>query len=502
MAITPRPVLVSEPFVDFQSWYNALTGIDVAKVQRFPTTGLATTASDTPDLHTHTSAGIIYTGNYLYHLLADKDDTHVVAATGLTRRDIIQISKYNFTGATTITPDISVFDSTIGGLVRVGVHTPGKDYVVGDVLTLVQAGASAGTVTVKEVDGDGGVLLVELRAGGTLYSVASDLSVTGGTGTLCKLNIEEITTYGQTVMTFNRYALMEKGYDPSYGTDTPAIKLGVDNIGLVLTANSTPGVYTYLTPGSVKVGSDTYTLATGNRNTHTLATAGNHKYDIVELKLSDGSVKVLAGSLVALAATPVVPTVEAGYIIVGTVYVDETSVANADIKQDNLVNYRTGDLVDVIVSSVENKMVIASASWENGTLTLVVNGDFATNSGVKFDVPFVTGIVSIKKGFEKATGAAVPLPDLGNISLAEVGTAVAPITDATSAITTAMIVDTRTVTWLARPDSMSVAETTAMETACANEVRTFISGVQTPINNTVKDMETIVQFNKDEMKTI
>ncbi len=57
----------------------------------------------------------------------------------------------------------------------------GTGYTVNDVLTVVQAGASGGTVTVTSVAG-GVITGISLTTGGTGYSVADGLAVTGGTG--------------------------------------------------------------------------------------------------------------------------------------------------------------------------------------------------------------------------------------------------------------------------------------------------------------------------------
>lgn len=71
----------------------------------------------------------------------------------------------------------------------VGVHTAGAGYTVDDWLTIVQAGASDGSVRAATVDGGGGVTSAVMVNGGENYSVAAGLATTGGTGTGCKISI-------------------------------------------------------------------------------------------------------------------------------------------------------------------------------------------------------------------------------------------------------------------------------------------------------------------------
>jgi hypothetical protein len=408
-----RPIKLCEPIPDFWTWYEELTGIDVSKVERVPTTGLETTASDTPDLHTHTSAGIIYTDGYLYHLHAEKDDTHVVAGTGLERRDIIQISRYNFSGSTAVVPASSAY------------------------------------------------------ASGT----------------------------GKTTMTFALAELIAKGYDQQ------TLKLKTDNIGLVVTASSTPDNKTYIIPGSVIVAGSTYTLAAKATNTHTLADAGKHKYDKIELKLSDGSLKILAGTQVVIAGPAVVPTTEAGYIAVAVVYVNETSIRAVDI-EDQLPAYRTGDIIDTIVSAANNYMVIGSASWNVNVLTIVVAGDFATNDGVKFDVAFRTGVVSIKKGIEHASASTVPIADLGQIKIAEVGTETTPFDDSTTEVTSDMIVDCRSETWLYRTFPLTSEESDKAVYDASDLTYDYIEPIRGPVSDASTDIPALIIWAMDENATL
>jgi len=64
----------------------------------------------------------------------------------------------------------------------------GSGYTLNDVLTVVQTGASGGTVTASAV-ADGVVTEITLTTGGTGYIADSGLATTGGTGTGCTIEI-------------------------------------------------------------------------------------------------------------------------------------------------------------------------------------------------------------------------------------------------------------------------------------------------------------------------
>jgi phage tail sheath protein FI len=75
----------------------------------------------------------------------------------------------------------------------VTLNTAGAGYKAGDVLTLVQTGASGATVTVNSVSGAGAVLTFMLSAGGTGYTTGTGLNVTGGNGTGATFNYSPLT---------------------------------------------------------------------------------------------------------------------------------------------------------------------------------------------------------------------------------------------------------------------------------------------------------------------
>lgn len=96
-------------------------------------------------------------------------------------------------------PEFSIKAVTLGtaagGLFTVASGASlGTGYVVGDVLTVTQGGASGGTVTVSAINGSGGVTGLNPQATtlGTGYAVASGLATTGGTGTGAQVNITAV----------------------------------------------------------------------------------------------------------------------------------------------------------------------------------------------------------------------------------------------------------------------------------------------------------------------
>ncbi len=75
----------------------------------------------------------------------------------------------------------------------------GVNYKVGDLVTVVQPGASYGVLTVLTVGSSGQVLTLGTAIGnqGTSYSVANNLSVTGGSGTGLEV---DVTAIGETLL--------------------------------------------------------------------------------------------------------------------------------------------------------------------------------------------------------------------------------------------------------------------------------------------------------------
>lgn len=98
----------------------------------------------------------------------------------------------------------SIFTGTVGG-------SGGTGYVVNDVLTVVQSGASGGMFTVTAV-GSGGVITAVSptpTSPGTGYSVANNLSTTGGTGTGAEIDITAVAPSGTSDLSLIFYQVSE-----------------------------------------------------------------------------------------------------------------------------------------------------------------------------------------------------------------------------------------------------------------------------------------------------
>lgn len=85
-------------------------------------------------------------------------------------------------------PILAGVTSATGTVASLTVDNPGITYLVGDVLTLIQSGASGATVTVTALVSDRGVASVTLTTVGTGYKTGL-ASVTGGTGTGATFNV-------------------------------------------------------------------------------------------------------------------------------------------------------------------------------------------------------------------------------------------------------------------------------------------------------------------------
>jgi hypothetical protein len=79
-------------------------------------------------------------------------------------------------------------------LKTLALNAPGSGYHVGDILTIVHAGASGGTVTVLTVDGSGDItsLSPAITTPGTGYAIAAGCAVTGGYGTSATIDVSAI----------------------------------------------------------------------------------------------------------------------------------------------------------------------------------------------------------------------------------------------------------------------------------------------------------------------
>lgn len=95
-----------------------------------------------------------------------------------------------FTGAASAYYE-AVIDALDTAIKTVTVGAGGTGYTVDDILTVVQSGASGGTVKVTSVDA-GVITGISLETAGKGYSVADGLAVTGGTGSDATVNITAV----------------------------------------------------------------------------------------------------------------------------------------------------------------------------------------------------------------------------------------------------------------------------------------------------------------------
>lgn len=94
----------------------------------------------------------------------------------------------------------------VGTIETSSLNAGGSGYTANDVLTVVQAGGSSGTLTVDTVDGSGVVLTYHITTKGSGYQVANGLAVTGGTGTNFLVNIltiNNVTALSQSTAAVN-----------------------------------------------------------------------------------------------------------------------------------------------------------------------------------------------------------------------------------------------------------------------------------------------------------
>jgi hypothetical protein len=90
--------------------------------------------------------------------------------------------------------------SIIPIILTISLGSGGTGYTAGDILTIVQAGGSLGTVIVDTVNGSGVIQTITLLSAGSGYSVANGLAVTGGTGNSATINILAITSITRNVV--------------------------------------------------------------------------------------------------------------------------------------------------------------------------------------------------------------------------------------------------------------------------------------------------------------
>lgn len=88
--------------------------------------------------------------------------------------------------------------SSLGIELTLTIAAGGTGYVVGDILTIVQTGASGGTARVATITEGGVVETITFLTGGKLYGIANTLATTtdSAEGADCTLNITAVTFVG------------------------------------------------------------------------------------------------------------------------------------------------------------------------------------------------------------------------------------------------------------------------------------------------------------------
>lgn len=120
----------------------------------------------------------------------------IVAGAGVAGADLVTTISA-FTNSTTVTVALAASTTVSNAATYIGAY--GKSYKAGDTVTVTQGGASGGILTVLTVGADGQVLTLGTTIGnqGIGYSVANNLSTTGGTGTGLSV---DITAVGETLV--------------------------------------------------------------------------------------------------------------------------------------------------------------------------------------------------------------------------------------------------------------------------------------------------------------
>src|SRR5580700_8433928 len=121
----------------------------------------------------------------------------------------------------------------------------GTNYIVGDIVTVVQGGASGGECTVATIGGGGAVtgLAVVTLNDGTGYAVASALSTTGGSGTGLEVDISAV---GETpLLALENLRAINADW---YGCmSTTAVTADHEAIALFVQSCQPPAIYFYYT---------------------------------------------------------------------------------------------------------------------------------------------------------------------------------------------------------------------------------------------------------------
>jgi hypothetical protein len=92
-----------------------------------------------------------------------------------------------------IQPGYWVGPTLPAGIAAAALAAIGSGYQAGDVLTVVQSGASGGQITVDATNSTGGIIDYHVSAAGSGYSVANGLAVSGGHGALATFSVTMLT---------------------------------------------------------------------------------------------------------------------------------------------------------------------------------------------------------------------------------------------------------------------------------------------------------------------
>ena len=161
--------------IAFNQWNGKITGMQAIWQSLFP--GGKIVIADQQNM----TANIIMTGSFTSIIIDLIENGYIVPRpeTVLYNYIFAELPLFGFDLGNGTGPIISGYVGASGGLT----------YTDNDLLTIVQAGASGGIFEVTATGAGGAVTAVSLISGGTLYSNAFNLGVTGGTGTGCEINI-------------------------------------------------------------------------------------------------------------------------------------------------------------------------------------------------------------------------------------------------------------------------------------------------------------------------
>ena len=133
---------------------------------------------------------------------------------------------------------------TAGAVLSATINNAGSGYTAADTLTLSQTGGSSGTITVNSIYSTGGstgtITSTSIATPGSGYSGASNVQVTGGTGTGATFNITVNPTNWATITSNNSSAAGGLNVTPPHGL-LPYITAGGSGSGYLWLANDPSG---------------------------------------------------------------------------------------------------------------------------------------------------------------------------------------------------------------------------------------------------------------------